>query len=363
MRGEQNNQIEMFSCIPLEHRIPKNHPLRKIKKVIDDILSQMNEKFDTVYSNTGRPSIPPESLIKALFLQILYGVRSERQILEQIEYNLLYRWFVGLSMDDKIWDETVFTKNRNRLLGNDMLDEIFQKVIEKAKKENLISADHFTVDGTLLEAWASLKNMKNRDEGDDDRKDDGDKGNPSVDFHGEKRTNETHVSGTDPESRIYRKSKGQAAKLNYMGHIVMENRNGLAVNVNVTQAGYYSEHEACILMCKGLKGKSRKTLGADKHYDNDELCRELRNMKITPHVAQKLHAKKYTSAADGRTTRHAGYVVSQRKRKRIEEIFGWLKQFSVMRRQHFHGMEKVGWIFKFSVAVYNVLRIGNLLEA
>lgn len=361
MRGNDNTQTEMFSYIPLEKRVPKNHPLRRMKEIIDDALEKMSKDFDTLYSHTGRPSIPPEMLIRALFLQVLYGIRSERQIMEHLEFNLLYRWFVGLKADDKLWDETVFTKNRERLFGGASIDILFEKVLEIARKKQLLSSDHFTVDGTLVEAWASLKSFKQKDEN-ISRKDDGDFGNPSVDFHGEKRSNDTHESTTDPESKLYRKSKGQGAKLSFMGHVLMENRNGLAVGAVATIAGYYAEHDAAIDMLDDLGTKRRKTLGADKHYDNEEFCRKLRERKVTPHVARNIHSRKHTSAIDGRTTHHAGYEISQRKRKRVEEIFGWLKAFGILRRPHFRGLIRIENFFKFNVLVYNILRIRNILS-
>jgi transposase len=359
MRGEKTNQVELFSYIPLEARIPERHPLRGLKELVDSVLAELSGKFDEIYSNTGRPSIPPETLLKASFLQVLYGIRSERLLLEQIEFNWLYRWFVGLTADASIWDETVFTKNRDRLLKGEVADLFFKEVIAIADKKKLISKDHFTADGTLIEAWASLKSLKRKDS-DEQNSDDGDSGNPSVDFKGEKRSNETHESSTDPESKIYTKSKGQAAKLNYMGHVLMENRNGLAVQATVTQAGYHAEHEAALEMLEEQGGSNRKTLGGDKHYDNNKFCSELRSMDVTPHVAQNIHARKHSSAVDGRTTRHPGYEESQRKRKRVEEIFGWLKQFGPMRRIHFRGKIKIGFFFKFAVGVYNLLRIHNL---
>lgn len=363
MRGQDNEtQAELYSYIPLEARIPANHPLRKIREIVNNVLKEMDKDFDALYSHTGRPSVPPEMLLKALFLQILYGIRSEKLLLEQIDFNFLYRWFVGLKSDDKIWDETVFSKNRERLLNGEIADKLFNKVVALADKKKLISKDHFTVDGTLVEAWASLKSFQKKDNK-KDRKDDSDSGNPSVDFHGEKRSNDTHESTTDPEAKLYRKSKGQAAKMSYMGHILMENRNGLAVGADATIAGYYAEHESALGMLDSLGAKNRKTLGADKHYDNDNFCTALREKKVTPHISMKIHAKKHTSAIDGRTTRHPGYEVSQRKRKRVEEIFGWLKAFSIMRRPHFRGLSKIDSQFKFAVSVYNILRIRNILEA
>jgi transposase len=359
MRGQSETQTEMFSYIPLEMRVPKDHPLRGMKEIIDEVLEEMSTIFDGLYSHTGRPSIPPEMLIKSLFLQVLYGIRSEKQILDHLEFNLLYRWFVGLKADDKIWDETVFSKNRDRILGEEVINVLFSKVIAVANKKNLLSKEHFTVDGTLLEAWASLKSLKKKD-GSDDRKDDGDSGNPSVDFKGEKRSNKTHESSTDPEAKIYTKSKGTAAKLFFMGHLLMENRNGIPVEVDTTIASFHAEHEAALTMFDNLGTKRKKTLGGDKHYDDDPFCEQLRERKITPHVAQNIHARKHSSAVDGRTTRHSGYEISQQKRKRVEEIFGWLKAFGIVRRPHFRGLQRMKSFFKFAVSVYNILRIRNL---
>lgn len=362
MRGDKKEiQVELYSYIPLETRIPAKHPLRKIKEIIDSVLEEMDKEFDELYSHTGRPSVPPEMLLKALALQILYNIRSERLLLEQIDFNFLYRWFVGLKADDKIWDETVFTKNRKRLLDGKIADRMFEVVNDIAEKKKLISDEHFTVDGTLLEAWASLKSFQKKDM-EEERKDDGDPGNPSVDFHGEKRSNKTHQSTTDPDAKLYRKSKGQAAKLSYMGHILMENRNGLAVGADVSEAGYFAEHESALKMLSFLDKSNRKTLGADKHYDNGDFCNELRKMKVTPHVAMNIHSRKHSSAVDGRTTRHPGYEISQKKRKRVEEIFGWMKEFSIMRRPHFRGIEKIDYQFKLAASIYNILRISNLLE-
>lgn len=359
MRGEHKNQSTMFSYVPIEQRIPGDHPLRRIREMADGILSGMSRRFDRIYSHTGRPSIPPERLLKALMLQVLHGTRSERLLLEQLDYNLLYRWFVGMEADDRIWDETVFSKNRERLLDGEIAEVFFKAVLREASVQGLLSEEHFTVDGTLVEAWASLKSLVRRD-GEEDPDDDGDPGNPSVDFHGEKRSNATHVSGTDPESRIYTKSKGVAAKMNFMGHVLMENRNGLAVDAEMSEAGYHAETEAALEMTKGFTGKGQKTLGGDKHYDQDRFCGALRSRKITPHVAQNIHSRKHCSAVDGRTTRHAGYAISQRKRKRVEEIFGWLKQFSILRRPHFRGLKRMDFLFKFAVSVYNLVRMSNL---
>jgi transposase len=325
------------------------------------VLDGMSKDFDKLYSHTGRPSIPPEILLKALFLQVLYGIRSEHILLEQIDFNFLYRWFLGLKADEKLWDETVFSKNRERLLKGEIADKLFEKVIAIADKKKLISDEHFTVDGTLVEAWASLKSFQKKDVK-EDRKDDDDPGNPSVDFHNEKRSNDTHESKTDSEAKLYKKAKGQSAKLSYMGHLLMENRNGLAVGAGTSIAGYFAEHESALEMIDKIENDKQKTLGADKHYDNDDFCNELRKRNVTPHVAMNIHSRKHKSAIDGRTTRHEGYEISQRKRKRVEEIFGWLKAFSIMRRPHFRGLDRIDYIFKFSVSVYNILRIRNLLE-
>lgn len=363
MRGQVSEQNELFSYIPLEARVPERHPLRRIKALVDPILERLSSRFDEIYSTTGRPSIPPEMLLKALLLQILYGIRSEFLLLEQIDFNLLFRWFVGLGPDDRIWDESVFTKNRDRLLRGDVADLFFHEVVRVADKKKLVSKEHFTVDGTLIEAWASLKSLVPKEESDVDSKrdDDGDPGNPSVNFRGEKRSNQTHESSTDAEARIYTKASGQAAKLNFMGHVLMENRNGLAVEATLTRAGYHSERDAAIDMLDDLDTSYKKTLGADKAYDEEDFCRALRDRGVTPHVAQNIHKTRQFSAVDGRTTRHAGYEISSRKRKRVEEIYGWLKG-TILRRVHFRGLGRVGFVFKFAVAVYNLLRISNLTE-
>jgi len=327
--------------------------------MVDEILKGMSKKFDRLYSHTGRPSVAPEMLLKSLFLQVLYTIRSEGQLIEHLRYNLLYRWFVGLAPDDRVWDETVFSKNRDRLLEGEIADIFFEAVIAEAAKRKLISNDHFTVDGTLVEAWASLKSFQEKGSK-PKTKDTDDPGNPSVDFKGEKRKNDTHESTTDPEARLYTKAAGQTAKLSYMGHVLMENRNGLAVGAEVTQAGYAAETEAALTMMKEISGDHRKTLGADKHYDQEQFCQRLRKKKITPHVAQNLHARRYTSAVDDRATRHKGYEISQRKRKLVEEIFGWLKTIGLVRRLHFRGKRRIRFAFTFALSVYNLLRISNL---
>lgn len=358
MRGQTKDQGELFSYITTEDRIPLKHPLRKIRKIVDEVLRAMSPRFDAVYAKTGRASIAPEYLLKALFLQILYTIRSERQLVEHLSYNFLYRWFVGLSSDDPVWDHSTFSKNRDRLIEAGLADEFFALVVRLADIKGLVSSDHFSVDGTLIEAWASLKTFlpKSEDGKDDDNnKDDH---NRWVDFKGEKRSNETHESKTDPEAKLYTKSGGQAAKLQFMGHVTMENRNGLVVNARLTQATGTAEREAAFEMATALDEGS--TLGADKGYDTAEHGENLKGIGIKSHVAQNIHARKLTSSIDERTTRHAGYEVSQRKRMRVEEIFGWVKTIGLMRRPMFRGTGRLGWVFTFALSVYNIIRICNL---
>jgi transposase len=322
----------------------------------DRVLADLSPQFTKMYAKIGRPSIPPEKLLRALLLQVLYTVRSERLLMEQLEYNLLFRWFVGLEIDDPVWDATVFTKNRDRLLAGDVAATFFQAVRAEAEARQLTSDDHFTVDGTLLEAWASLKSFK-KVEGDNGPPPD-DPGNPTVNFHGETRTNATHASTTDPDARLARKGPGKEAKLSYTGHILMENRNGLAVDVAVLPATGTAEREAAIDMIAARPDTGRITLGGDKHYDTQDFVAQLRELEVTPHVAQNDTNRR--SAIDGRTTHHAGYALSQQRRKRIEEIFGWLKTVGGLRKLRHRGHERVTWMFTFAVAVYNLVRIRNL---
>lgn len=362
MRGYRENQQEdMFSYVSMEDSIPKKHPLRKIKAMVDELLEEMWSDFDGLYSGTGRPSIPPEQILKALLLQVLFTIRSERQMAEQLRYNLLYRWFVGLGMSGTAWDHSTFSKNRERLIKGGIADRFFSLVIEFAGVNGLVSDEHFSVDGTLIEAWASLKTFLPKET--DDQKDDDDKSdhNRWVDFKGEKRSNETHESKTDPESKLYTKSGGQAAKLQFMGHVTMENRNGLVVDTRLTQATGTAEREAAAEMAMALNHGS--TLGADKGYDTVDHGQNLSQLNIKSHVAQNIHARKKTSSIDGRTTRHAGYEVSQRKRMCIEEIFGWAKTIGLLRRPMLRGAEKLGWMFSFVMSIYNLVRIKNLLAA
>jgi transposase len=327
--------------------------------MVDVVLKELSPLFESLYAKTGRPSIAPEKLLRALLLQVLYSVRSERLLMEQLDYNLLFRWFVGLSMDDTVWDATVFSKNRDRLLEGDIARAFFERVLCHARALHLLSDEHFTVDGTLIEAWAGQKSFKKKGDQSIDSTDD--PGNPEVDFKGEKRSNETHQSTTDPDARLYKKAKGQESKLCYLGHLLMENRNGLAVNARVTKATGTAEREAAVDMLGELPGKNRITVGGDKAYDTKEFVRQARSIDVTPHVAQ--NTKNRASAIDNRTTRHAGYPISQRKRKRVEEIFGWLKTVGFLRKTRHRGTDRVGWMFTFGVAVYNLVRMRNLMEA
>jgi transposase len=359
MRGLDHQQSAMFSYLSPEQRVPLDHPLRSIRHVTDRILEDLTNLFTKMYSKFGRPSIPPEKLLRALLLQILYTIRSERMLMEQLEYNLLFRWFVGLNMDEGVWDVTVFTKNRDRLLKADVAKRFFELVVAEAQGVNLLSDEHFTVDGTLLEACASLKSFKKIDKSDGTPPED--PGNPTVDFHGEKRSNATHASATDPDAMLARKGAGKEARLSYSGHVLMENRNGLVTDVEVLQASGTAERDAALLMVENIPGDHKVTVGADKAYDTKEFVEETRNMKATPHVAQ--NNKRRRSAIDGRTTRHTGYAISQQKRKRVEEIFGWMKTVGGMRKLRHRGLELVGWMFTLSAAAYNLVRIRNLSPA
>jgi len=357
MRGEDRRQGSMFSYVSLEQRVPLNHPLRQLQPLVNAALAELSPRFEELYSRVGRPSIAPEKLLRALLLQVLYTIRSERLLMEQLDYNLLFRWFVGLGMDDPVWVPTVFTKNRDRLLEGEVADAFFALVLEQARRKRLLSSEHFTVDGTLIEAWAGQKSFRRKES--DPAEPPDDPGNPTVNFHGEKRSNETHQSTTDPESRLYRKGRGQESKLAYLGHVLMENRNGLVVDTRVTQAHGRAEREAALEMLGSLPGRQRRTVGADKGYDTRDFVAQARHLEVTPHVAQNISNRK--SAIDGRTTHPTGYSVSQRVRKRVEEIFGWLKTVGLMRKTRHKGTERVGWMFTFAAAVYNLVRMRNLL--
>jgi transposase len=359
MRGFDNQQSGMFSYLSPEQRVPIDHPLRPIREMSDRALKGLARKFNEIYSATGRPSIAPEKLLRALLLQVLYTVRSERLLMEQLEYNLLFRWFVGLNMDEPVWVATVFSKNRDRLLEGDIAERFFDGVVKQAREADLLSDEHFSVDGTLIEAWAGQKSFQRKDRGDEPAADD--PGNPTVDFHGEKRSNDTHESTTDGDARLARKSGGHEAKLSYCGNVVIENRNGLVVDTELLQCNGTAERDAAMLMAERLDGDDRVTLAADKAYDTKEFVKEMRQMKVTPHVAQN-DRRRGGSAIDKRTTRHAGYKVSQQKRKRIEEVFGWLKTVASLRKTRHRGVLKVGWVFTFAAAAYNLVRMRNLLS-
>ena len=362
MRGREQKSEGLFSYVRLEERIARDHPLRAIRALTDEVLALMNASFEAIYSDNGRPSIPPELLLRATLLQAFFSVRSERQLMDQIDYNLLFRWFVGLRIDDKVWHATVFTKNRDRLLETQVAKEFLSKLMALKQVRRLLSHEHFSVDGTLIEAWASMKSFQPKD-GSGKPPDGGRNG--ERDFHGEKRSNETHESTTDPDARLYRKARGRESKLCFIGHALMENRNGLAVDCQTTHATGKAEREATLTMLDRREGSGRITLGADKAYDVSEFVVDLREREVTSHIAIDGHLSKTgtprKTAIDGRTTRHAGYAISQRIRKRIEEIFGWGKSVGGVRKVKVRGLEKVSAVFAFTIAAYNLVRIPKLL--
>ena len=360
MRGEDQQQSHMFSYLSPEARVRKDHPLRALRAMMDEALSQLSRQFDSMYARVGRPSIAPEKLLRAQVLQMLYTIRSERLLMEEMDYNLLFRWFVGLNADDEVWDATTFTKNRDRLLEADVAKEFLAVVVEQARGQGLISDEHFTVDGTLLEAWASAKSFKPKEETQGSAPDD--PGNPTVNFRGEKRSNETHESKTDPEARLARKGAGKESKLSYSGNLLVENRNGLIVDAEVFQANGTAERDAALIMLEQIEGTQPLTVGGDKGFDTRDFVKECRHMRVTPHVAQNLE-RRGGSAIDGRTTRHPGYAISQNKRKRIEECFGWLKTIALLRKVRHRGLCKVHWIFTLACAAYNLVRMRNLAAA
>jgi len=358
MRGDDPRHDGMFSYITPEARVRSDHPLRPIRRMTDAALERLSPRFDRLYSTMGRPSIPPEKLLRALLLQMLYSIRSERLLMEELDYNILYRWFVGLSLDDAVWDATTFTKNRDRLLEGDIAEAFFTEVLAAIKTDGLLSDEHFTVDGTLLEAWASHKSFKPK--GGAGRPPDDPK-NPTVNFHGETRRNDTHQSTTDPDARLYKKAIGREAKLGYLGHLLTENRHGLIVDTAVTAATGTGERGAAIVMLGELPLTSRRvTVGADKWYDTREWVAAVRQMRITPHVAASVN-RRGGSAIDGRTVRHAGYVLSQRKRKLVEQAFGWMKTVALFRKLRHRGGRLVDWMFTFGAAAYNLVRWRNLV--
>jgi transposase len=346
----------MFSYLSPEARVRQDHPLRAIRRQMDEVLKGLSPVFESMYSTIGRPSIPPEKLLRALMLQMLYSVRSERLLMEEIEYSILFRWFVGMNLDDQVWDATTFSKNRERLLEADVAKLFLNEVVKQARAKGWASNEHFTVDGTLLEAWASLKSFqpKGRNAEPPD-----DPGNPTVNFHGEKRSNQTHESATDPDARLARKGNGKEAKLSYAANLLTENRNGLIVNTETLKATGTAERDAALIMLEPFAGAGRITLGGDKGYDTRDFVAGCRKLRVTPHVAQNLK-RSGGSAIDSRSTRHPGFATSQWKRKLIEECFGWLKTVGTLRKLRHRGIFKVGWVFTFAAAAYNLVRMRNL---
>lgn len=360
MRGEDAQPASLFSYVHLEDRIPADHPLRVIRTLIDPMLAALSPRFDAMYSPNGRRSIAPEKLLRALLLQVLYTIRSERQLMEQLDYNLLFRWFVGLGIDDPVWVPTVFTKNRDRLLAGNIADALLHEVLRVAQAKGLLSQEHFTVDGTLLDAWASHKSFRPKDEAPPPPPSSAG-GNPSVNFRGERRSNATHASTTDPDARLARKSNHGAARLSYQASVLIDNRHGLVVATHVTQPGYTAEWDAALELLSTLEPRARRrTLGADKGYDQPDFVAAVRALNTTPHVTPNIHPTKPTSALDARTTRHPGYARSQQKRKLVEQGFGWSKVIGLLRQLRHRGLERVGWIVSFTNAAYNLVRMRSL---
>jgi transposase len=362
VRGRQDPQVSMLAFIDLEARVPADHPLRVIRRLTDEALTGLSPVFDRIYATGGRPSVPPERLLKASLLIALYSVRSERAFCEQLDYNLLFRWFLQMDLFEASFDATTFTKNRARFLQFDLGQQLVDEVLGRAHERDLLSDDHFTVDGTLIEACASLKSFKRKD-GEPPKTTDDDPGNPSVDFHGEKRSNQTHQSTTDPESRLMKKGKGKEAKLSFMGHALMENRNGLLVDFQITAATGTAERDVVPALIDAARDRyfTPKTLGGDKNYDTKDSVKTLRERQVTPHVAQNDTNRR--SAIDGRTTRHPGYSISPRIRKRVEEIFGWMKTVGGFRRTRYRGLDRTGLAGYLVATAYNLVRLSRLSRA
>ena len=362
MRGGDERTGALFSYVDLEARVRTDHPLRSIRQIVNAALRDLEPEFSSLYSSFGRPSIPPEKLLRAMLLQAFYSIRSERLLMERLEYDLLFRWFVGIGVDDAAWNHSSFSKNRDRLLDGDIARKFLSAVLEQPGVKRLLSSDHFSVDGTLIEAWASMKSVRPRDgSGDPPPSLPGSGRNGEADFHGHKRSNATHASTTDPQARLYKKGKGKEAKLCFMGHSLMENRHGLIVEACLTHADGHAERVAALHMIEPYADRPLPiTLGADKGYDAEDFINELRSMRVTPHVAQNQSGRR--SGIDGRTTRHPGYAVSLRIRKRIEEAFGWIKTVGGQRKSRFKGLDRVGWAFTFAAAAYNLVRLPKLLE-
>jgi len=356
MRGDATFQTTMLSLVTTDDFIPGDHPIRRIKTVVERALTKLSPVFAQMYSHRGRPSIPPEQLLKGSLLTALYSIRSERQFCERLRYDLLFKWFLDLNIEDKVFDASTFSKNKQRLLEHDVARQFFEAVLSEARRKRLLSPDHFTVDGTLLESWASIKSFRPRD---GNGPPSGEGRNPDVDFHGESRSNATHASTTDPEALLARKGPGKEAKLSFAGHVLMENRNGLVVDLELTQATGTAEREAALKMLGRLKRRHRTTVGADKGYDTKDFVAGCRKRAVSPHVARK----KRHSAIDGRTVRHTGYVVSQRVRKRVEEIFGWMKTVGGGRKLRYIGLERNFMWAALTSTAYNLVRMAKLLPA
>jgi transposase len=357
LRGTDEGTGALFSYVDLEARVRKDHPLRTIRAIVNEALGAMEREIASLYSGTGRPSIAPERLLRAMLLQAFYSIRSERQLVERIEFDLLFRWFVGLGIDDPVWDHSTFSKNRDRLLEGGVAASFLSAILAQPQVKRLLSGEHFSVDGTLVQAWASMKSFRPKDGPDDPAPPEG--RNPDADFRGEKRSNATHASTTDPDAKLYRKGPGMEARLCFMGHALMENRSGLLVDTCLTQASGHAERVAALAMIEPRAERSRPvTLGADRGFDAADFVNELRTLNVRPHVAQNTTRR---SAIDGRTTRHAGYAASQRIRKRIEEAFGWMKSVGGMRRPMLRGLSRMSFAFTFAAAAYNLVRLPRLL--
>jgi transposase len=373
LRGDDRRSGNLFSYVDLEQRVPSDHPLRAIRTVVDDALQELSPKFSEIYSTRGRPSIPPERLLRALLLQILHGLRSERQMMERLEFDLLFRWFVGLGIDDRVWHSTVYAKNRDRLFESDVAERLLNAVLDHPKVKPLLSGEHFSVDVSLIDAWASMKSFQPREahEGLSDDDDQGSSGpdadqgrNPSRNFRGERRLNQTHASTTDADARLFRKGSGKEARLAYMGHVLMENRHGFVVDTRTTRAHGSAERMAALEMVADLPTHPGQTLGADKGFDTSDFVMELREMGVTPHVAQNSYATgkaRRRSAIDRRTTRHPGYTVSQRVRKRIEEVFGWAKSAGGLHQVRHRGLNRAGAQVTLAATAYNLVRLPKLI--
>jgi transposase len=358
MRGSDGRSGALFSYVDLEARVPSGHPLRAIRAIVNEALGELSPTFAGLYAPLGRRSIPPEQLLRALLLQAFYSIRSERQLMERLDFDLLFRWFVGLGIDDPVWDHSTFSKNRDRLLEGDVAAEFLAALLDRPKVRRLLSSEHFSVDGSLIQAWASMKSFRPK-EGDGTPPSGGRNG--SLDFRGERRRNTSHASTTDPDALLYRKGPGMEARLCFVGHVLMENRSGLVVDAELTRASGHAERLAALAMLDRLPTTGPATLGADRGFDARDFVTELRERRVTPHIAQNTSGRR--SAIDGRTTRHEGYAQSQRARKRIEEAFGWIKTIAGQARTRLRGLERVRWTFTLAAAAYNLIRLPKLIEA